>query len=166
MLMSWVAIVALNTVKSIYNESAYKELLDIKNWFSFPNHRQGKSSLNVYKKLRLKGTDFHDLSEFLLSGFYCRSLKHWFWHCRPCTTLSLSWRRTRSRAAARWPRQPGWSGYSRYSRSMSTSVMNSSGRSDPFSPSAGTVTAYSWVQDSFTLLIFKLTHWQPICFNI
>jgi len=41
------------TVQSAYKEPAYKELLVIRNLFSFHNLYQGTSSLYVYKELRL-----------------------------------------------------------------------------------------------------------------
>ena len=59
------------TVKSAYNEPAYKELQIIRNKFAFPNLFQGTSSLYVYKELRLLGTYFHGPDEFFISGFYC-----------------------------------------------------------------------------------------------
>jgi len=41
-----------NTVRSAYKEPAYKEMLDIRNWFSFSNLEQGTSTLYIYKELR------------------------------------------------------------------------------------------------------------------
>jgi len=64
-----------NTVKSAYKEFAYKDILVKRNWFSFPIFFLGISSIYVYKKLQLFGTDFHGSYEFLVSGFYW--IEHW-----------------------------------------------------------------------------------------
>jgi len=41
------------TVKFAYKEPAYNELPVIRNWFLFPNLKQGTSSLYVYKEFPL-----------------------------------------------------------------------------------------------------------------
>jgi len=76
------------TVKSAYKcppITLYKELPFIRNWFSFPNHYQGMSSLYVYKELWLKDTNFHGPNKFLISRFYCRM--NWFFPGKMKSTL-------------------------------------------------------------------------------
>jgi len=52
-------VVPANTVKSAYKEPAYKERsVNTRNEFSFPNLKQGTSSLYVYKVLWLLETYF------------------------------------------------------------------------------------------------------------
>ena len=43
----------MKVIQSAYKEPTYKELLVIRNWFSFTNIYHETSSLYVYKELRL-----------------------------------------------------------------------------------------------------------------
>ena len=58
----------------------------IRNIFSCLNLCQGKSSLYIYKKLRLLETYFHGRDEFLISGCYCSHV----YKCQRMTRVTLS----------------------------------------------------------------------------
>jgi len=93
----------VTTVTSAYNGLAYKKLLVIRNWFSFPNNNLSlfyvKNNMDkadsVIRNYRLEGT--HILVPMLLNQYEFSSLSgtHFWWSSHLAAWLPDNWREPR-----------------------------------------------------------------------